>query len=115
MRSLLALNLLLPAAVFAAPGNIRTNAVLVWSYPTNELSTNLTFIIYSSTNLSTPLTNWPVLKVVAGTNLQTSFPISQQQRWFVMTSSNWWGASDFSEVAATPPLPRSDVKLELGE
>lgn len=112
MRLHLFLVLALPA--MGAPGIIRTNAMLRWSYPTNELSTNLTFYIYSHTNIAVPLTNWPMLTNVVGTNLSVTLPINAQQRWFFMTASNWWLESLPSEVVATPPLPRNDSKLELG-
>lgn len=112
MKWLLLLLLALPA--MGAPGVLRTNAMLRWTYPTNELSTNLTFYIYSHTNISVPLTNWPVLTNVVGTNLSVAFPINAQQRWFFMTASNWWAESLPSEVVGTPPLPRNDSKLELG-
>jgi hypothetical protein len=64
--------------------------------------------------MSLPLTSWVQITNVSGTNISVTFPIDAQQRWFVATASNWWGTSDFSGVAATPPLPRSDLKLQLG-
>ena len=101
-------------AVVLPPGTLRTSVTLAWNYPTNQLSTNLTFKIYSSTNLTLPVTNWPLVQTVAGTNLSVTMPIDGQQRWYVMTSSNWWGESSFSNVAGTEPLPRSDVDLGIG-
>jgi len=98
----------------APPGVMRTSVTLAWDYPTNQLSTNLTFRIFSTTNITQSVTNWPLYGATSGTNLSATFPIDANQRWFVMTASNWWGSSDFSTVAATPPLPRSDVSLSLG-
>ena len=114
-RFLFGLTILLLARVAnaAPPGVMRTNVSLSWTYPTNELSTNLTFKVYSSTNISIALTNWPVLTTVAGTNTSVTLPINLQQQWFVMTASNWFGESVFSSVAEIPAPPRS-VNLQLG-
>jgi len=102
------------ASLAAPPGVMRTNVNLAWDYPTNELSTNLTFKLYSATNIASPVATWPLLTTVVGTNLSVTLPIDAQQRYFVMTASNWWGESIPSNVAGTPPLPRSDSKLSLG-
>jgi len=99
--------------LIAAPGQLRDSITIEWEYPPEELSTNLTFYVYSSTNVSTPLTNWPRLATVTGTNLSVTVPMTAQARYFVMTSSNYWGQAAFSAVASTPPAPRSDVKLKL--
>jgi hypothetical protein len=101
------------AAVLAAP--LRTNLTLqVLNYPANELSTNLVFKVYSTTNINLSVTNWPLYRTVVATNSQISLPIDANQRFFVLTSSNWWGESSFSNVAGTPPLPRSDASIRLG-
>lgn len=105
-------------AIAAGLGSFRTSVTLAWDYPTNEIS-GITFRVYSSTNISLAVTNWPLYSVVTnavvGSNtLSTILPIDAQQRWFVMTASNWFGESSFSVVAATPPVPRSDVNLRLG-
>lgn len=86
---------------------------LEWDYPEAERSTNLTFYVFTSTNVAVPLTNWTALTNVVGTNLSVQLQIDPGQRYFVMTASNFWGQSDFSEVASTPSLPRRDMKLKL--
>ncbi len=96
------------------PGQMRTNATLRWTYPTNELSTNLLFKLYSTTNISSPVSTWPLFVTVMGTNTQVTIPIVTEQRFFTMTASNWHGESVFSNVASIPPPPRSDEQLTLG-
>lgn len=98
----------------APPGQMRTNGTLHWSYPTNELSTNLLFKIYSTTNISAPISTWPLYLTVVGTNTQAVFPINAEQRFFSVTASNWHGESPFSNVASTPPPPRHENDLRLG-
>lgn len=98
----------------APPGVLRTNVPLTWTYPTNLLSTNLIFKVYSSTNVSVPVTNWPLTATVIGTNTNVVLPINAQQRFFVLTASNWWGESDFSNVAQTPPVPSDEGTLSIG-
>jgi hypothetical protein len=98
---------------FAETNAPTRNIVLVWDYPLNELSTNLSFYVFHSTNSADPLPTWTVLTNFPGTNLQIQFPIQPGINYFTMRASNLWGNSDFSEVAATPPLPRSDVKLKI--
>lgn len=98
----------------APPGSLRTNITLQIDYPTNQLSTNLVFKIYSTTNLALAVSSWPLEKTFVGTNTTFTLPIIASQRFYVMTSSNWWGESDFSNVAQTPPLPLDVVNLRLG-
>lgn len=112
-KPLTLLALLCCVCLFAAPGQLRDSITLEWEYPPEELTTNLTFYVYASTNLSTPLTNWPKVATVSGTNLSVVIPMTAQARYFVMTSSNLWGEANFSAVASAPPAPRSDVKLKL--
>lgn len=94
-------------------GQLRTNVVLEFDYPATELSTNLTFKVYSTTNITQPVTNWPVLLTVVGTNASITIPMTAQQRFFVITASNYWGEGNFSAVAQTPPPPRDLVQVRL--
>jgi hypothetical protein len=98
----------------APPGTLRTNVTLQCDYPVAELGTNLTFKIYSSTNSTQAVATWPLYASRLATNTSITLPIDASQRYFVMTASNWWGESTFSNVAATPPFPRSDSSLSLG-
>lgn|SRR3990167_7444759 len=99
------------AALAATPPSGRV--ILAWDYPTNELGTNLTFRLYGSSNITTPLTNWTVLTNVVGTNLSVTVQIQPGVYFFALTASNFWMESDFSNVASTPALPRSDSKLGI--
>lgn len=98
-----------PAAAAMPSGNV----VLSWNYPTNELATNLVFKIYGTNLLNSSFSNWPVLTNATGTNLSIPIRIVPGPFFFVMTASNFWGESDFSAVASTPALPRSDVNLRI--
>ncbi|OHD27380.1 MAG: hypothetical protein A2Y38_01870 [Spirochaetes bacterium GWB1_59_5] len=98
----------------APPGVLRTNVTLQCDYPAGELGTNLVFKIYSSTNLSVAVTNWPLLKTVVATSTHITLPIDATQRFYVMTASNWWGETSFSNVAQTPPIPRDVINVRLG-
>lgn len=86
---------------------------LAYDYPTNELSTNLTFKLYESTNLNTPLNEWKVLTNVIGTNTYIDLLVVPGQHFFALTSSNMWGESPFSNIASTPNLPRSLTNLTI--
>ena len=86
---------------------------LAWDYPTNELTTNLVFKLYHSTNIVAPLGTWTVLTNVVGTNLSVSVVVTPGVNFFAMTASNLWGESDFSNVAETPALPSSGTGLKV--
>ena len=102
-------------ALAAPPGVLRTNVSLSWIPPTNQPpSTNYVIKIYSSTNVAIPLTSWPLLTTVSGTNTTVTLPITPPQRFYVATASNWWGESDFSNVAQTPPVLSDEVTLSIG-
>lgn len=99
----------------APPGVIRTNVTLAWDpYPTNQISPDLVLKVYSSTNATAPLSTWPLLTTVNPTNSTVTLPTDAQQRFFVMTASNWWGESFFSNVTNTPPTLRLTNNLRLG-
>jgi len=91
--------------VLAAPPSGRIE--LTWDYPTNELSADLSFRVYSTTNISLALTNWPCLTNFPGTQTSGIIQITPGQQYFVMTASNFWGESSFSNVTNTPVLART--------
>jgi hypothetical protein len=93
---------------------MRTNITFSWTFPTQHLSTNVLFKFYSSTNLTLPVTNWPLYATKIGTNTTVTLPIDAQQRWFVLTASNWWGETDFSNVAGTQPILPSESTVMIG-
>lgn len=89
---------------------------LVWTYDTNELSTNLIFCVYGTTNISIPVEQWPMVTNVVGTNLSVALDIIPGPNFFVMTTSNFWGESSItSSIASTPSVPKTmndSVKIE---
>ncbi len=104
-----ALAILMVATVLAMGRAITGNVRLEWDYPSNHLSTSLTFYIFGSTNMSIPMTNWPMLTNVVGTNTSVRFTVAPIGEWyFVATASNFW-MSDFSNVVDAPPLPTNAV------
>ena len=101
----------------------RTNVTLICNYPVEELVSNLWFKVYASTNISTPVSNWPVVAVISstnatisGTNVSFKAPlVGIVQTFYAVSASNsWWQADgDFSNVALTPPIPRDIISLRL--
>jgi hypothetical protein len=96
----------------AAPGQtLRTNLVLRWEYPQEEV-TNTTFRIYSSPLTITPLPLWPLYSTATGTNA-ISLPLDAQKLFFVITSSNQWGESGFSWAVRCPALPTATNSVTI--
>lgn len=95
------------AVLMAAPEDIS----LSWDYPESE-RTNVVFRVYSSTNVTIPLSQWKVMTNVTATNF-VRLKVVPGVNYFTMTASNFWGESTFSEVVSTPALPRSDVNLKV--
>lgn len=77
-----------------------------WDYPTNELSTNLTFILWKSTDL----TNWTQVAAFPGTNTTATFTLAPVGACaFALSASNFWGSTSFfSNFAFVPNPPRND-------
>lgn len=97
------------------PGTLRTTVTLEWDqYPTNLIGPGLVLKIYTHTNATAPLSTWPLMAIVSPTNTTVTLTINAQQRYFVMTSSNWWGESNFGNVAQTVALPLNDRNLRIG-
>lgn len=67
--------------------------------------------VYHSTDITVPLTNWAVLTNVQGSFTNVVIGVLPSAHFFTGTYSNFWGESDFSPVASTPPFPRFDVNL----
>jgi hypothetical protein len=81
------------------------SAIVMWDYPADELSTDLTFNLYETTNASLPLSAWKRLKNLPGTTLSCTVQVQPGQHFFVLTASNYLGESEFSNVASTPGNP----------
>jgi hypothetical protein len=95
--------------------------VFVWTPPpTNTLTTNLFFKLYTTTNLSLPMSNWTAMVltnvVPYGNNQLASTNYFLYGNWyFVMTWSNamWKSESPFSNVAAPDQLPPITQQFNL--
>lgn len=112
MRKLAAIllgSVMLSAMIFAgSPKTVR----LIWTYPADEVTPELGFVIFSSTNIAIPLTNWLVLTNAPGTSRSLVITAVPGKNYFAMKATNALGESDFSEVAIGI-LPRSDVNLQV--
>ena len=83
--------------LFAAP----KDAHFAWDYPTNELSADLVFKLYSTDNLSLPMSQWALKVTVTGTNTMVSVPMTNGWQFFYVTASNEWGESVPSNTVTT--------------
>lgn len=123
MKKLLCLGayLLVLAVGGADRGVWREYVVLAWDYPdvTNQIMPGvwfdplMQFNLYVHTNVATPLTNWMLLTNVPGVLRSAKIQIAPGSYFFALTASNWWGESDFSNVAPIAGPPRSDGRLFL--
>lgn len=102
--------------VTGAPGDPpRDTITLEWNaYPPGAITPELVLKIYSTTNPTLPLSSWPLLATVNPTNTRITLPIDYHQRFYVMTASNWWAESFFSNGTNTPPTLRLTNSLRLG-
>ena len=88
---------------------------LRWFYPTSRVDSIEAFCVYSTTNLTQTVTNWPKIATVtnltpfalSGTNavFNLDFAMFPEQRFFSVTASNFWLESDPSNTARTPHPP----------
>lgn len=105
-RILPLLALLSLAAVPTGPQQV----TLMWDNQP-EYGTNTTIRLHHSTSLTLPMASWEVLGTVVDTNAIT-IAIEPGPHFFYVTASNFWGVTDPSSVALTPPLPQSG-KLQI--
>lgn len=95
------------------PISSRTQAAqLHWDYPTNLLSTGLTFRVWFTPDVTLPLTNWFLLSTQVGTNTSAFVPITAGNRYYAVQASNLFGAV-FSDVVLSPAAVVSNVALTL--
>lgn len=91
-----------------------TNTItLTWDIPKDALDTNASVQVYSSTNILTPIKQWQVITNVQATTNLVQIQVTPGKAFYACTFSNFWGVSDFSNVAATPPLVNGD-SITLG-
>ncbi len=91
---------------------------LQWNYPAAGYSTNLTFVVYSTSNLAVNVTNWPVYSNYAATNACVTndgcctwtmqIQPGATAEFFTCAASNIWGVSGFSN---TNDFPMVDPEL----
>lgn len=109
MKPKLPLLALATASLLAQAAPPVGDVTLAWDPPASGLSTGQVFRLYYSPTLATPMTNWIVLTNISGMATQATVRITPGAAFFSLTTSNLWGESVFSGVAATPPLPLSPL------
>lgn len=114
MKKLILLLSLLSLPAFGQ-GLLRSNVTLYWNYDP-LLLTNMSFYIKGSPDVTAPLGGWATKAAVVGTTnaatpTNATIALAPQAFYFVCQASNFWGLSDPSNIASTPPPPRSDVSL----
>lgn len=136
INSLLALVLgLISCAVLAGAATnwlLPQPRILAWDYPSTNDLPMLSFNVYTSTNVTLPVSSWTrmtnipatnlTLKVATGTNGVTvnsfyfNFFQVPQFQFFVVTASNsfYAGESDFSNVTniPAPPVPSQKFRIQ---
>jgi hypothetical protein len=99
---------------------------LLWSYPTQAISTDVTFVIHQGTNLTDAVTNWPVVAMANAAlwysngwtaNLDTNagglgpnfyafdvrFNVLPGIYYWYCTASNYWESAPSNVVTSPPP------------
>ncbi len=105
----------------ALPALAQTNAPiwrhLQFYYPTNEVTDDLAVYVYSTQDITAPVTTWPLVFVV--TNLSTNSPtnsvpveLRQPYQFFALRCSNVWGlAPDFTIKQTFPARTNVDSAM----
>lgn len=96
----------------AAPFTNQTQIALEWDLVAEQMTNGTVYLLFGTTNLSTPTTNWPSVGTVSGTN-RLYFTVTPGAYFYTARASNFWGVSDFSSAAWTPAPPRDDVTLRV--
>ena len=90
------------------------NICLAWNYPTNLLSTNLTFVIYHSTNMALPVAQWPVFTNIVGTNLSIVTAMNSGQDFFIITAQDSTDGSNYSAQVSSSFLFQATLSVGSG-
>lgn len=104
------------AGILGLATMLSANALtLDWAYsPTNELSTNITFIIRSTTNQALSVTSWPILGTVPGPATSYTFTTPAPGIYYYsVAASNIWGVGTYASAVATPPPARTPSSLSI--
>lgn len=107
MKKLLILATIL-AAMTASPALKKLKLVWDWTGPIQEQN----FYVHMSTDPFLPLTNWPAIAFVQGTNEYRIEPL-QQKAFYYVTATNMWGESDPSNTATASSAPRGPTVLRI--
>lgn len=94
------------ATNFSEPASV----TLLWEYPVEDVTPDLQFKLYHKSDLSSP---WEVLQTVPGAERSYTFQILPGAHFFVATTVNFWGESEFSNDASTPRTPGSVYNLQI--
>ena len=104
---------------------VTKNVTLQWLYPTNSQSDDLMFFLRNADSLSGPwtlltnllATNLAPVKLDADTGTNQVFwqvvAVRPGAQFFTVTASNFWGESDYSAPAATPPVAQPTTGLSI--
>jgi hypothetical protein len=109
--------LLLSLLALPVMGQLKTNLTLSWDYPPTSQSTTITFYVFSSADISVPMSNWNYVAWVACvpgiSNYMIPVMAGAKPVWFTAGASNLTGYAPFPGAAECPPAPRSDVILRV--
>jgi hypothetical protein len=98
---------------------------LQWNYPTNGITTNLSFLIYESSSLLTnpPPVNWIMAGVVSGTDGMANVNSEEiytfqliptnMVTYYCVVASNQWGTAVSSNSLEIDPVIQSIQNLEI--
>jgi hypothetical protein len=112
LRTIAALALL-AIGIAAAPSPSPTPITLVWDYPAEEVTEDLTFNLYTSIDAQLPPEQWTLIKTVPGTARQVTIEVTPGRAFYYVTARNFWSESAPSNTASTPPVPRNDIKAQV--
>jgi hypothetical protein len=107
------IGLLLGACIASAQDTNTAKITLAWDVPKEALGTNASVQVYCSTNITAPLKTWAIITNVPATTNVLQIQVNPGRAFYTATFSNFWGVSDFSNVAGTP-LPVRGDEISLG-
>ncbi len=93
------------------------NLLLTWEFPVSEVSTDLTYRVYAAPKVGSSYTNIAIISAQT-TNDSNYFKFTwpREQLYIIMSASNKWGESFFSEMDYMPsPIASvTNNKVRLG-
>jgi hypothetical protein len=91
-------------------GTITRTITLVWNYPSNEMSADLTFIMYHSP-VMTNLLPWTVITNIVGTSTTCVVNLVPGENCLYVTASNFGLESPPSNILRFPPVAKFGIDL----